>query len=253
MVIALCSFKAYCADMPGEINNPKGKVEVMRSGTTAWGAVEAGLPVSAGDRIKTGPRSMCDIELDDGSILHLAANSETKIESLDIKNDKNDSSFSLFIGKLIASVNKLKKTKMQIRTPVSVASLRGTEFAVDTTEKETEVGVFDGAVAVQNTELSGEELETIVGKDQETKVVPGQKPLPPGKLGELMLKNRDYMTELRGRVTALKEKLKRVPPAERAETRKRASERFEKLRSGRQDLRQKSEERRKDLRQKEAQ
>lgn len=241
------SARSYSTEAAGEINNPKGKVDVMRNGQNAWGAAMQGLPLGGGDRIKTGPRSMCDMELDDGSMIHLAANSETKIESLEIKEGQNVSAFSLFVGKMIASINKLKVTKMQVHTPMCVAALRGTEFAVDTSSSETEVGVFDGAVAVKNTDLSGEELETMVQKDQETKVAAGQKPLPPGKLGEVMLKNREYMTELRDRVRQLKEKLKRVPPAERAETRQHIAERFEKLRSERQDLRLKIEERNKDL------
>jgi hypothetical protein len=250
LIIAVFSLMAYSIEPTGEINNLRGKVEILRDGLADWGGIEAGMPVGAGDRIKTGPRAMCDIELDDGSILHVAANSEIKIESLDIKADKNESSFSLFFGKIIASVTKLKKTKMQVKTPLSVASVRGTEFAVEANDKETSVGVFDGSVAVASAELSGEELEALVQKDQETKVTPGQKPLPPGKLGEVMKKNREYMDELRDRVQELKEKLKRVPPEERAASRKLVAERFEKLRSERQDMRKKLENRKEGLRRK---
>lgn len=241
---------SFAEGMAGEINELKGKVEIKKAGDVAWNEAAAGLPVEQGYRIKTGPRSMCDVELDDGSLIHIAANSETQVESLDIKEDEHTSSFQLFIGKIIASVQHLKKTKMQIRTPTSVAAVRGTEFAVEAGEKETEVGVFDGSVGVRNAELSGEELEALVGKDQQTSVAAGEKPLPPGKLGEAMKRNREYMKELRARVKALHEKLKRVPPEERQLARKRAAERFDKLRIKRQDLRKKLEDRQHNIRQK---
>jgi hypothetical protein len=241
---------SFAEGMAGEINDLKGKVEIMKAGDAAWNTAEAGLPVEQGDKLKTGPRSMCDIELDDGSLIHLAANSETQIETLDIKEEEHVSSFQLFFGKIIASVNKLKVTKMQIKTPTSVAAVRGTEFAVEATEKDTEVGVFDGSVAVKGTEVSGEELEAMIEKDQQTSVAAGQKPLPPGKLGDAMRRNREYMKELRGRVKALREKLKRVPPEERMLVRKRAGERFNKLRNERQDMHRKLQQRKENIRQK---
>lgn len=249
-MIGFASSARCDVELSGEINDIKGTVEILKSGETVWDKAENGLQIEENDRVRTKPRSSCDIELDDGSMIHVAANSETTLEKLDLKEDEHTSSFKLYFGKVIASISKLRKTKMEVRTPTSVCAVRGTEFAVETTEAETNVGVFEGQVAVANPDaVQTDTAEVLVNPDQETTVEKGINPKVPASLRAAMIKNRERMLEMRMRVKALREKLKRVPPAERMKARLAAKERIQNIRDKRKGQRENLRERRDNLKQ----
>lgn len=256
--VSLLLFSAFfctlqAEDLAGELNNIKGTVMYLQSGDTEWDTAINGLAIGPNDRIRTKPRSSCDIELDDGSMIHVAANSETSVDRLELKEEEHVSSFKLLFGKVIASISKLKKTKMEIRTPIAVCAVRGTEFAVETSSSDTNVGVFEGQVAVVNPDVAqapGE--ETLVNPEQETTVEKGINPRIPAALREAMRQNRERMAEMRQRVKALRAKLKRVPSADRIKARFAAKERLQKARQMRQNQREKIQDRRRNIRQKRA-
>ncbi|MCX5781860.1 MAG: FecR domain-containing protein [Elusimicrobia bacterium] len=244
-LVAAFTLPVSAQNFSGEITDIKGTVQVSTSTENSWVNAIEGIPVLPNYRIKTDLKSSCIINLDDGSLIFIDENTSASIDILEITGDHHNSRFSLMMGKILANIEKSKNTKMEIKTPNSIAAVRGTEFAVEVNTVTTNVGVFDGKVAVVNPEVSPEEV--LLNPDEETTVEKGAKPRKPEKLKEVMLRNKERMSSIREKVKALKEKLKRVPPEERTKMRKDAFERFNNIKKERNDLKEKIKDRNKQL------
>lgn len=216
----------------GEIGEVKGTVEILKEGETEWTPVVEEMPVQLKDRLKTSEKSSCNLELDDGSIIYVGENTETSVEFLELTGERHNSKISLWFGKIIANISKSKDTKMEIHSPTAIVAVRGTEFAVEATQEQTDVGVFDGIVGVKSIEDTEAE-EVFVKPDEETTVLRGRRPRKPRRLSPAMLKYRKRNIRLRKQVKRLKERLKRLSPEKRAKIRHRALKRFEKIRAKR--------------------
>ena len=221
----------------GEIKDIKGQVEILKEEVKRGKTAVEGMPVQLNDRIKTYANSSCNLEIDDGSIIFIDANTEASVEMLEVTSEKHNSKISLWIGRIIANITKSKKTKMELRAPTAIVAVRGTEFAVETTPDKTEVGVFDGQVGVKN---SDEKIpdEVLLNQEEETSVAPHAIPERPKYLSEVMKKNKERNATLRERVKVLKERLRRTTPEKRKIEREQALERFKKLKAKRAEQRE---------------
>src|SRR3989339_193846 len=234
----LCLFaKVYSENYSGELGEVKGKVEILKNGEKDWIPAVEQMPLQLKDRIKTYNKSTCNLEIDDGSIINVGDNTDMLVESLEVTKEKHESKFSLFFGKLVANISKMRQTKMNVNTPTSVLAVRGTEFAVEASSDKANVGVFEGEVAVKGSADSDTE-EIKVKPDEETTVLKDEKPQQPRKLEEVMLKYKERNDNLKKRVQLLKERLKRVPPERRAQIRKMTLERAGKIKAKRTELRE---------------
>src|SRR3989339_1706673 len=230
----LCLFaKVYSENYSGELGEVKGKVEILKNGEKDWIPAVEQMPLQLKDRIKTYNKSTCNLEIDDGSIINVGDNTDMLVESLEVTKEKHESKFSLFFGKLVANISKMRQTKMNVNTPTSVLAVRGTEFAVEASSEEAKIGVFEGEVAVKSAIESDTEEEVKVKPNEETTVLKDEKPQPPRKLEAVMLKYKERNDNLRQRAQMLRERLKRVPPGKRAVLRKKALDRFQKLKNKR--------------------
>lgn len=81
------------------------------------------MKLSAGDKIKTLANSKALLLIDNRSRVWISQNSEIMVSSLDQGN-----AFNLFLGKIKAKVKLFSGQKFRVQTPISVASVRGTEF-----------------------------------------------------------------------------------------------------------------------------
>ncbi|MDI6757539.1 MAG: FecR domain-containing protein [Endomicrobiia bacterium] len=113
-----------------------GDVTILSSGAQRPAA--SGETLAAGDKIKTAAASRVEI-LDGESKVWLRENSEMEIT----QSPQKESIFSLLAGKLRAKVKLMQGAKFHVKTPVSVASVRGTDFAMDSAGQ---LLVFEGAV-----------------------------------------------------------------------------------------------------------
>lgn len=255
LITLLASAKAIAGKFPGQISQVKGIVEVQKGVSGKWYKAAEGLPLQLKDRIRTDKASSCDLELDDGSLIYVDENTEASVEFIELTKEKHTSTIGLWLGKLLSNVKKTPSTKMKIKCPTAVISVRGTEFAVEADTASANVGVFEGMVSVSSdTEKTGEELdaqastaapqgaalnEVSVKPGEETTVDKGAAPKPPTRLSLLMQKNRERMNELRGRVEQLREKLKREKPEYLDKVRQSTLDRFIKAREQRNGLREK--------------
>ena len=124
-------FISVCTYVNGEIIarlvKVDGNVYLKRLGMSTFSErAKIGLPISNGDEIKVGERSFgAIIYIDDRSVIKIREN--TKFAFMDTRNSRT---VELDYGTLLNNVKKENRTKTyRIQTPVSVASVKGTQFA----------------------------------------------------------------------------------------------------------------------------
>ena len=197
---------------------------------------EAGMPLEAGDRVRTGADSRAEVGLDGESVIELGPHAEFAVTQM----DRKESVFSLNLGLLLAKIRALAESgrRLEVRTPTAVASVRGTEFGVELGEGgETHVGVFDeGQVAVRP---SGGGGEALLSADQE---ITAGKAWDPARVRPLtrFARHLARIRNIRQRSVALRRTWRRLPPARRQELRRQIFDR-------RRDLMRRIRERRRQL------
>jgi len=117
----------------------------------AWQGLRADSMLSPGASIKTGPEATVDLVLQyNGTVLRLLPNSELRLEKMNKEAAGEEliteTSLNLVSGSLVGSQKKLASpSKLQIRLPSGVASIKGTEYVV---RADGAVSVLSGSVSV---------------------------------------------------------------------------------------------------------
>ncbi len=125
--------------------SPIGTVTVLSGGIQK--TPQDGDFLSIGDSVRTGPLSSADILLGNIGIVRVYENSLIHIESL-IDPATGDTKINMDQGKLYSTLEKLKKGSFQVKTPTSVASIRGTSFRMSAAQNESRLDVLDGKVQI---------------------------------------------------------------------------------------------------------
>ena len=103
-----------------------------------WSDAAVGMSLATQDKIKTSPESKAVLVVDNTTRVWVSKNSEMEVSSLG-----EESTLGLLMGKLRAKVKLLAGRKFRVKTPVCVASVRGTEFAISS---EGQLDVIEGRV-----------------------------------------------------------------------------------------------------------
>ncbi|MFN0118261.1 MAG: FecR domain-containing protein [Elusimicrobiota bacterium] len=131
----------------GAIESVTRQVEVKKSNATKWDKAKNQSQLQKDDQIKTGSRSLARVKLSDGSKILLLQNSQAEVENLSTV----EKTIKLLKGRVRAIVSKIKGgNNFKIKTPIGVASVRGTDFEVEITDdgKSMQVDVNEGSVVV---------------------------------------------------------------------------------------------------------
>jgi hypothetical protein len=141
-----------------------GKVEIRKSGQTAKTTLKFGTPLDDGDWLRTSTDGIVTlIFADDKSQLTLQPNTEVTINGRRDAQSNIAKRVSMEVGQLYAKVAKQRGT-LEIATPTSVASVKGTEFwVVVFPDGTTEVITLEGLVALMN-RISGEAADVGAGQ-----------------------------------------------------------------------------------------
>lgn len=182
-----------------------GEVLIQKPGEEAWLPVEKDMPLEQRDRIRTGSFAFVEILIDDGSLVTVEQNSEITLSELsaDVGTKKIESTIFLAFGRLISNVARFmhRDSRYSVQTPTMVAGVRGTEFVVEATDSEkTDVGVFEGEVAVGGVDYDGKlikESEVLVAHGNQTSVQRYKRPLRPFALKKEMLVHKKRVLLLR--------------------------------------------------------
>lgn len=158
----------------------KGKVEVSRG--SSWVSLKVGDVVNEAETISTGFQSEARLNYN-GSVMAVPALSRVTLEALQSSGSKETVSIKVDTGAVRSKVahTEGKKIEYTARTPVGVASVRGTDFAVFASGKAT---VYSGAIAYYKAsdfvmpDLSGSdsEDETEDSESEEPSAVVDQEP-----------------------------------------------------------------------------
>jgi hypothetical protein len=198
-----------------------GEVVVHPADGGEESSAEIGMPLEQGDRIVTSPGAEAEIALDGGSLITLRENSDFTLE----KTAKSESVFALALGSMLAKIQKLGTQRLQIRTPSSVAAVRGTEFGVEVEGEQSHVGVFDEG----RVEVSGSGATQVLTPNQETSVAKGQPPRKAAPLKRFVVHRARMQAQLR-RLRTVRRNWKKQAPAQRRAHRKQVLERMRELR-----------------------
>jgi hypothetical protein len=136
-----------------------GSVDILVAGSDTWQSVEVGTQIKASTRVRTGPDAAAQLAFFDGSTTDLASNTEVSVAQMSSRRKGG--------GKIIVLQQRLGQTyhrvqplldadsRFEVETPSAVASVRGTEFALDVgADGATLVVVVEGLVNVKAQEVT---------------------------------------------------------------------------------------------------
>jgi len=129
------------------VESARRKVEVKLEGQEGWQKASANKILKTQDEIRTGKQSLARVKLADGSKILLLQNSQAEMEEL----SSIQKAIKLIRGRIRAIVTRMKgEGSFKIKTPIGVASVRGTDFEVEFSEESQEmmVEVRKGSVGV---------------------------------------------------------------------------------------------------------
>lgn len=139
-----------------------GSAQRQQNDAARWVPLRAGDTLAAGSVLKTLPRSRARVTLADGSSILLYPNSHMTVSDASARSPL----LKMAAGKLKAWISHAKKrTKFEVKTPVAVCSVRGTEFTVAVEPSgETDVEVLKGLLGVRAIDGTGEEVPLGAGE-----------------------------------------------------------------------------------------
>lgn len=143
----------------GQVSRLLPNVEIARAGGQQRAAVAS--PIYWNDVLTSGSAGRARVTLNDGSLVNLGSNSSLRVTQHDAA--AQQTALDLTVGRMRARVVKLTTPggKFEVRTPVGVAGLVGTDFYLDVTPDYTDLIVFEDAVKFTN--LSGQSVVVTSG------------------------------------------------------------------------------------------
>lgn len=144
-VLLLIPFAAAVA-LEAVVLDTAGTVE-YRLNSGSWQQVQEGMTLPTGAQIVTGFRSSLELGID-RSTVEVGPLSRTTIAALAESSGEIESSFDLPYGRLSADVRRRSGQSLdfRVRSPISTAAVRGTEFSFDGFE----LAVSHGDVSFEN-------------------------------------------------------------------------------------------------------
>lgn len=152
-----------------------GEASVSHNDGKGWEDISFNAKIFAGDIIKTGAESRCEITLRDNTVIRIGENSEFKFDNVNIEAGDISGNAKLSLGSIWSNLQKIKAgdEPISVKTPTSVMAVRGTIYRVDAgADSTTSVLVYEGALDVKLTE----ELKKQIQQQDE------RKPGPPKQL-----------------------------------------------------------------------
>jgi hypothetical protein len=123
---------ALFAQTQAVIKQLGGKVEVRGPGATAWVPAKVGMQLAKGSSISTGFNSTAVLALG-ASVLSVKPLTRMRLEELIAREGTVSTSLFLQVGKVSAAVKSAEGLKQDftVKSPVSTAAVRGTDFEFD--------------------------------------------------------------------------------------------------------------------------
>src|SRR5262249_13305794 len=130
-----------CETGVAKVVSVQGTVESQRMGDTQWQPVQLNDTYCPGDTIRVQERSRADVALMNQSVLRLNANTTITLEGV---KEERTSLVNLLKG--AAHFFSRGPRSLEVRTPFTVAGVRGTEFFIRLEEAQAFLSIFEGTV-----------------------------------------------------------------------------------------------------------
>ncbi len=143
--IAQATPQSACDPAPARATSVQGTVEVRRTGGTQWQALRLNDALCPGDQIRVQERSRADIQLLDQSVLRLNANSTITVEA---PKERTTGVVDLVRG--AAHFFSRGPRSLEVKTPYTVAGVRGTEFFIGVDAQRAQMIVYEGTVVADS-------------------------------------------------------------------------------------------------------
>jgi len=141
----------FAQDVIAYIGEVGGTVTVVKANPGEEVEAQLGMLLMGGDTVKTATASYSSIIFqDDGSRVKLGENSQL---TLNAERDQKNLKKRMFLdsgGKLWAKVSKKKGTDFQVKTPTSVASVKGTKFILEAGDSDAWLWVLEENVLFES-------------------------------------------------------------------------------------------------------
>lgn len=136
---------ATCDPWAAKVVSVEGTVQVQKAGEAGWKPAVLNDTYCVGDIVRTGQNSRADLVLVNQSVLRVNQNSQITLGTIEEKGLS-------FLDLLKGAAHFFSRTPkgLEVKTPYTIAGVRGTEFLVTVGDGQTEVTVFEGAVLAQN-------------------------------------------------------------------------------------------------------
>lgn len=136
-IALLTSLGAQAADPIGRVKRVSGSVWLDRAGQSL--AVQPGMALQLGDRLRTGADGMAGVTLADDSLLTAGHNSQLLINDFQFNTTTHEGGMLATLSKgslhvVTGLIAKKTPEKVNFKTPSVVLGVRGTEFVVDVPE-----------------------------------------------------------------------------------------------------------------------
>jgi hypothetical protein len=135
-----------------EITYLSGETEVLLKGCQDYVAVEEGMMLESGDKVKTGSAAALELSFneDDSNLVRLGSDTSAEISL------SGDEKLFLTEGEIFASVARLSSgAAFEIRTPTAISGARGTDWVTRVSQEETDVEAIDQSPYVRHFEKEG--------------------------------------------------------------------------------------------------
>jgi tetratricopeptide (TPR) repeat protein len=139
------AFAQTCEKPVAQVTSVQGTVEARRAGAAQWQAVKLHDTYCPGDMLRVQDNSRADVVLANESVLRLSANTSITLEGVQ---EEQTSVISLVKG--LAHFFSRRPRSLEVRTPFTVAGVRGTEFFISVDDLRTFLSIFEGQVLAAN-------------------------------------------------------------------------------------------------------
>ena len=134
-----------CDPAPARATSVQGSVEARRAGEAQWRLVSLNDTFCPGDTLRVQDRSRADLQLLNQSVLRLNANSSITVET-----PKERSTGVVDLVRGAVHFFSRGPNSLEVKTPYTVAGVRGTEFFIRLEPQRALLTVFEGTVVADN-------------------------------------------------------------------------------------------------------
>jgi len=199
----------------GIINFLTGNVSIVLDDKTVKANV--GDKITQGMTINTEAKSVVDIHFE-GSVIRILENSSVIMKEL-VKNlSDNKELTELYVknGKMFSQVKRklIENEKFTVRTPTSVAAVRGTEFLVDEEDGKSRISCVEGTVIARDA-LEDDSTFIDVDSGKAANIEPGK----PITIDELTEEDMNNIRRIKDDIRSIREDIRRKFEEQREEIR----------------------------------